>query len=149
MLNLELLRASCEMMIQFQHLKQLELSHVSIIMVSGIMITLVIAINLTVSEAFLSLPSFNKDSSGIMITLVIAINLTVSEAFLSLPSFNKDSSSSYFVPEAVQGIQDKGINGGSFHGKWYMQSTVRVWRRVCLPLLTGFPISFVEQFQLS
>ena len=120
MLNLELLRASCEMMIQFQHLKQLELSRVSIIMVSGI-----------------------------MITLVIAINLTVSEAFLSLPSFNKDSSSSYFVPEAVQGIQDKGINGGSFHGKWYMQSTVRVWRRVCLPLLTGFPISFVEQFQLS
>ena len=120
MLNLELLRASCEMMIQFQHLKQLELSRVSIIMVSGI-----------------------------MITLVIAINLTVSEAFLSLPSFNKDSSSSYFVPEAVQGIQDKGINGGSFHGKWYMQSTVRVWRRVCLPLLTGFLISFVEQFQLS
>lgn len=48
-------------MIQFQHLKQLELSRVSIIMVSGIMITLVIAINLTVSEAFLSLPSFNKD----------------------------------------------------------------------------------------
>lgn len=120
MLNLELLRASCEMMIQFQHLKQLELSHVSIIMVSGI-----------------------------MITLVIAINLTVSEAFLSLPSFNKDSSSSYFVPEAVRGIQDKGINGGNFHGKWYMQSTVRVCRRVCLPLLTGFPISFVEQFQLS
>lgn len=48
--------------------------------------------------------------SGIIITLVIAINLTVSEAFLSLPSFSKDSSSSYFVPEAVRGIQDKGIN---------------------------------------
>lgn len=36
-----------------------------------------------------------------MMTPVIAINLTVSEAFLSLPSFNEDSSGSYFVPEAV------------------------------------------------
>ena len=53
--------------------------------------------------------------SGIMMTPVIAINLTVSEAFLSLPSFNEDSSSSYFVPEAVRGIQDKGVNEGNFH----------------------------------
>lgn len=53
--------------------------------------------------------------SGIMMTPVIAINLTVSEAFLSLPSFNEDSSGSYFVPEAVRGIRDKGINEGNFH----------------------------------
>lgn len=86
MLHLEL-RALREMMIQFQHLKQ-SLNYrvcVSIIMLSGIMMT------------------------------PCAINLTVSEAFLSLPSFNEDSSGSYFVPEAVRGIRDKGINEGNFH----------------------------------